>query len=223
MEIREKTPSDPVAALYIVEAYMRWALLAIEEVIGKQGMAVVLRDAGLEHLIDNYPPDETRISDSLTFGDYANLSAELLAFFGRAGKGMLRRIGRLSAQHGIRQQSGLFGLATVLSAKVLPVPVQLKVGLGHMQSGFTKLNQAAGQEVKLRLDDLGDRFAYVDQHCWQCAGKAAGEPICLIRAGTLQAALHWLTGKEFPVHETSCRATGAPACVWEIDKTPRSD
>lgn len=223
MEIREKTDHDPVAALYIVEAYMRWALLAIEEVIGKQGMAVVLRDAGLEELIDNYPPNETRISKSLTFGDYANLSAELLAFFGRAGKGMLRRIGRLSAQHGIRQQSGLFGLATVLSSKVLPIPMQLKIGLSHIQSGFTNLNKAAGQQVQLRLDDLGDRFSYVDHHCWQCAGKAADEPICLIRAGTLQEALHWLTGQEFEVHETECRAMGAPACTWEISKTPRAD
>jgi len=223
MEIREKTEHDPVAALYIVDAYMRWALLATEEVIGRQAMAIVLRDAGLERLIGNYPPDEVRVISSLTFGDYANFSGELLAFFGRGSRGMLRRIGRLSAQHGIRRQSSLFGLATVLSSKVLPLPMQLKIGLSHMQSGFIDLNQeAAGQQVHLHLDDRGDRFAYIDQECWQCAGKAADEPVCLIRAGTLEEALHWLTGKEFQVHETECRAMGAPACVWEIDKTPKS-
>jgi predicted hydrocarbon binding protein len=202
---------------------MRWALLAIEEVIGKQGMAVILRDAGLEQLTDNYPPDETQISSSLTFGDYANLSAELLTFFGRGARGMLRRIGRLSARHGIREQSGLFGLAVVLSSKVLPLPMQLKIALNHMQDGFVKLNQAAGQEVQLRLDDLGDRFAYVDHHCWQCAGQASDEPICLIRAGTLQEALRWVTDQEFEVHETECRAMGAPACVWQITKTPKAE
>jgi predicted hydrocarbon binding protein len=223
MEIKAKTEHDPVAALYIIEAYMRWALLAIEEVIGPRGMAVVLRDAGLERLIDNYPPDEARISDSLTFGDYANLGAELLTFFGRGSRGMLRRVGRLSAQHGIREQSGLFGLATVLASKVLPLPIQIKVALSHMQSGFIKLNQEAGQEVQLHLDDLGDRLAYVDHHCWQCAGQAADEPICLIRAGTLQEALHWVTGKEFEVHETECRAMGAPACIWHIAKKPKAE
>ena len=220
MVIRARPKPDPVAALRIVDAYVRWALLATEEVIGKRGLAVVLRDANLAHLIDNYPPDETRIVGDLTFGDYANFSSELLSFFGRAGKGMLRRIGRLSAQHGIRQQSSLFGLATVLSSKILPIPLQLKIGLSHMQSGLTKLNQEAGQEVHPRLEDQGERLAYVDPECWQCAGKVADEPICLIRAGTLQEALRWLTGREFTVREVKCRAMGALACVWEIDKTP---
>jgi len=33
--------------------------------------------------------------------------------------------------------------------------------------------------------------------------------------------VRWLTGKEFEVEEVECRATGAPACVWEISKTPK--
>jgi len=38
MEIKDKTPNDPIASLYLVDAYMRWALLAAEEVVGKQGL-----------------------------------------------------------------------------------------------------------------------------------------------------------------------------------------
>jgi predicted hydrocarbon binding protein len=199
---------------------MRWALLASEEVVGKRGLSAVLRDAGLERFIDNYPPDETKVISDLTFGDYSNLSAELLTFFGRAGKGMLRRIGRLSARHGIKRQGAVFGLATALSSKVLPIPMQLKIGLTSMQNGFTKLSQEVGEEVHLRLEDRGDRFAYVDEDCSQCAGKQADARICLIRTGTIQEALHWLTGREFDVQEVECRAMGAPACVWEVLKTP---
>jgi predicted hydrocarbon binding protein len=136
---------------------------------------------------------------------------------------MLRRIGRLSAQHGIEKQSGLFGLATVLSSRLLPLPMQLKIGLSHMQSGFSRLNREFGQEIHLELKERGDRFAYIDHECWQCAGKASDEPICLIRAGTIQEAMRWITGKEFQVHETACRAMGAPACIWEVDKTPKSE
>jgi predicted hydrocarbon binding protein len=36
-----------------------------------------------------------------------------------------------------------------------------------------------------------------------------------------QEAIHWLTGKEFEVQKVECRAMGAPACVWEINKTPK--
>jgi predicted hydrocarbon binding protein len=222
VEIRDKPEHDAIADLNIVDAYMRWALLASEEVVGKRGLSVVLRDAGLERFIDNYPPDETRVISGLTFGDYSNLSAGLLAFFGRAGKGMLQRIGRLSAQHGIRQQGAVFGLATALSSKVLPVPMQLRIGLTNMQNGFRKLSQQVGQQVCLSLEDRGDRFAYVDEDCSQCAGKEADAPICLIRTGTLVEALRWLTGKEFDVQEVECRAMGAPACVWEIVKSPKT-
>ena len=43
MEIKDKTPHDPVASLHLVDAYMRWALLAAEEVVGKKGLHVLLR------------------------------------------------------------------------------------------------------------------------------------------------------------------------------------
>jgi predicted hydrocarbon binding protein len=221
VEIRDKTEHDPVVDLYIVDAYMRWALLAAEEVVGKRGLSVVLRDRGLERFIDNYPPDETKVISNLTFGDYANLSVGLLNFFGRAGKGMLRRIGRLSADHGVKRQSAVFGLATALSAKLLPLPFQLKVGLTNMQNGFRKLSQSVGQEVRLSLQDRDDKFLYVDEDCSHCAGTLADEPICFIRTGTLQEALHWLTAKQFQIYEVECRAMGAPACVWEISKTPQ--
>jgi predicted hydrocarbon binding protein len=220
MEIHDKPEHDPVADLYIVDAYMRWALLAAEEVIGKRGLDIVLRDAGLERFIENYPPDKTEVISHLTFGQYANLSAGLLKFFGRAGKGMLRRVGRLSAQHGIRQQGAVFGLATALSSKLLPVPMQIKIGLNSMQNGFRKLSASVDQEVHLRLEEQGDRFLYIDEDCSQCAGKEADAQICLIRTGTIQAALNWLTGKDFDVRETECRAMGAPACVWQVLKTP---
>jgi predicted hydrocarbon binding protein len=221
MEIKDRAQHDPVADLHIVDAYMRWALLASEEVVGKQGLGIVLRDAGLERFADDYPPDETQVLSNLTFGDYANLSTGLLSFFGRAGKGMLRRIGRLSAQHGIKRQGAVFGLATALSSKILPVPVQLKIGLTNMQNGFVKLSREMGEEVHLRLEDRGDHFAYVDQDCSQCAGKEADAPICLIRTGTIQEALHWLTGREFDVREIECRSMGAPACVWKVPKAPK--
>ena len=90
MEIKDK-PNDPNASLYLVDAYMRWALLAAEEVVGKQGLHVLLRERGLERFIDNYPPELLKISSTITLGDYAQLCAGLLTFFGRAGKSMVIR------------------------------------------------------------------------------------------------------------------------------------
>ncbi|MGQ9611568.1 hypothetical protein [Chloroflexus sp.] len=80
MEIRDRSDHDPVADLLLVDAYMRWALLAAEEVIGRNGLAVVLRQAGLSHLIGNYPPEQLKATTGLTFYHYASLNAGLINF-----------------------------------------------------------------------------------------------------------------------------------------------
>ncbi len=218
IEITNKSVHDPVADLKLVDAYVLWALLAAEEVTGKQGLHIALRDAGLERLIDHYPPDETKTSGNFTFGDYANLSAGLMNFYGRAGKSMLLRIGRLSCKHAIERQGAVFGLAATLAAKVLPIPVQLKMSLENMQKGFRALSQSVGEDMRIRLEDRGNKLAYIAEDCAMCAGKQANAPICLIHSGVLQEGARWLSGKEFEIEEVECRAMGAPACVWEINK-----
>lgn len=222
MQINTKAEYDPVADLYMVDAYMRWALLAAEEVVGHQGLTIVLRQAKLEQLINNYPPNELKLSGMLSYGDYANLSSGLLTFYGRAGKSMVLRIGRISAKHGIEQQGALFGLGVVIAAKVLPIPMQLKIGLDTIQNGFKKLAASVGQELHLRVEDRGDRWAYVAPECAMCAGKQADDRICWLFNGTLQESLRWQTGKDLDIQEVECRALGAPACVWEVSKTPKA-
>jgi predicted hydrocarbon binding protein len=221
MEIRAKAEHDPVTDFYQVDAYMRWALLAAEEVVGKRGLGIVLRSAGLERFIGNYPPNELNPSGLVTFGDYAALSAGLHNFFGRAGKSMVLRIGRLSARHGIEQQSAVFGIATLVASKLLPVSTQARMGMEQIQGGFRKLYDSVGHDVHMHLEDRGDKFAYVFTDCSICAGKQADEPMCWLFTGVLQEAGRWQTGKEFEIVEVECRAMGAPACVWEVGKTPK--
>ena len=222
MEIKNKTAHDPVADLFMVDAYMLWALQAAEEVAGKSGLAVVLRQSSLERLIDHYPPNDLKISGNLKYGDYANLSAGLLNFFGRAGKSMTLRIGRISAKKGVEQQAAQFGLGTlVAAARVLPLAMQIKAGLEVQQNGFRRIAKSVGQELHMHVEDRGGKFAFVNEDCALCAGKQAGEHICWIWNGVLQESMHWLTGKNFEIQEVECRAQGAKACVWEISKTPK--
>lgn len=221
MQIRNKATSDPIASYKLADAHMRWALQASEEVVGSQGLKVVLREANLAQLIENFPPNELTFDGAFTFGDYANLSAALLNFFGRAGKSMTIRIGRLSVERSVEQQATVFGLnALVKASKLLPLTAQLKAGLSVMQNGLTKISNSAGQKRVLRLEDRGDRVAYIDEGCSACAGKMADHHICWIFNGSIAQALMWLTDKPFAVEEVACRAMGDPACVWEIRKVP---
>jgi len=222
MKITNKVEHDPTADLYTVDAYMRWALLAAEEVMGKNGLNVLLRDCGLAELVDNYPPNELKATGNLNFGHYASFSAGVLNFYGRAGKGMVMRIGKLSAKHAIEQQAGVFNLAALLASKLLPTSVQLKMGLETQINGMRKLSQAVGQDIRLSLEDRGDKLAYVAQDCASCAGKQSTDPMCYLFTGVLEEAFRWQMGKEFEIAEVECRATGGHACVWEISKKAKS-
>jgi len=220
MEIKNK-PNDPVASFFLVDAYMRWALLAAEEVVGKQGLHVLLRERKLDRFIDNYPPELLEISGTITLGDYAELCAGLLTFFGRAGKSMVIRSGRLTSKYAIEKQSAVYNVTAKTAAKLMPYGTQVKLVLNSMANGYNKLYAENGQELHFSVEDRGDKWAFISVECPLCAGKSADAPMCWGRIGTLKEGILWLSGKEFNVEEVECRALGAKACVWEISKTPR--
>lgn len=223
MEIKPKPTHDPVADLHIADAYMRWQLLAAEEVVGKQGLATVLRENGLEKFIENYPPDEFNFNSKITTAEYSAVSAALMTFYGRAGRGMTLRIGRLSCKKAIEKQGALFNVAGSLALKLLPISQQLKVGMENMQSGFRKLGESIGEDYELSIEDKGETVAYIAKACPMCAGKQAQAAICTIFTGNLEEAVRWVTGKEHQVVETACRAKGDTACVWEVSKAAKEN
>jgi predicted hydrocarbon binding protein len=223
MEIIPKTAHDPAADLHMADVYMRWQLLAAEEVVGKQGLVTVLRKNGLEKFIDNYPPENFNFDGKITAGEYAALSAALMTFYGRAGRGMTLRIGRLGCKMAIEKQGALFNVAGSLALKLLPVGQQIKMGLENMQGGFRKLAEGIGEDYGLSVEDRGETIAYVAKSCPMCAGQQADAAICTIFTGNIEEAIRWLTGKEHQVVETSCRAKGDPACVWEVSKAAKEE
>jgi predicted hydrocarbon binding protein len=220
VQIAKKSQPDPVAEMLIVDAYMRWALEAAEEVVGKQGLSVVLRNSGLERFIDHYPPDKTEVGSRITFGDYAALSAGLLNFFGRAGKSMVMRVGRISARKGIEHQSGLFNMATVLAAKLMPSATQLKLGMAAAVGGLKAISSSVGQEYKATIEDRGGHYALIVETCAICAGQQADAPICWLFEALLETAACETFNKSFDFRQTACRAMGDAACIWEVSKTP---
>jgi len=220
MEIRARNTPDPVADMGMPNSYVRWALEAIEEVAGANGLAIILREAGLERFQGRFPPDDDEFA-GLTVAQYSRLTAAILGFFGRAARSMTMRVGRVSARRSIEKQAQLFNVAALTALKLMPLTVQFKLGLGQMQEGIRKLWAAHEQRVILRVQETPDAWLYINETCPECAGQAADAPMCWLFVGVLRETTHWLTGKEFEIVETECRALGAPACVWRISKTPQ--
>lgn len=193
----------------IVNALVRQALTSAQEVMGENGLNAVLRTSGLERFVGNFPPDN--LEPSINASQYAKLNEAIEAFYGRGGRGMLRRIGKASFQYAVREQAALLGLAGV-ALKLLPEKQRIKFILNSMANALKKSNP----QVDARLDESGTRLAYIESTCAICYGRHSESPICYLYVGSIGEAIQWATGREYQVVETHCVAKGDPYCRFEI-------
>ena len=193
----------------IINSLVRQALISTQEVMGDHGLSAVLRASGLERFIGNFPPDN--LEPSIQASQYARLNQAIEDFYGRAGKGMLRRIGKASFQYGVREQAALLGVAGV-ALKFLPERQRIKFILNGMVNALKKSNP----QVNAWVDESSDRLAYIESTCAICHSRQSGTPICYLYVGSIGEAVQWATGKEHQVTETHCLAKGDPYCRFEI-------
>jgi hypothetical protein len=193
----------------IVNALVRQALVAAQEVMGENGLHVVLRSSGLERFINNLPPDD--LNPGIKTGEYARLNQAIEDFYGRGGRGMLRRIGKASFQYAVRDQAALLGIAGV-ALKLLPVKQRIKFVLNSMVGALKKSNP----QVDAWVDESGDRLAYCESTCAICFERRSDQPICHLYVGSVGEAVRWATDQEYEITETHCIAKGDPYCRFEV-------
>ena len=193
----------------IINSLVRQALVSMQEVMGDHGLNAVLKSCALEKFIDNFPPND--LEPSIKASQYAQLNQAVEDFYGRGGRGILRRIGKASFLYGVREQAALLGIAGV-ALKVLPERQRIKFILNGMANALKKSNA----EVNAWLDESGDRLAYVDATCGVCTSRHSDRPICHLYIGSVSEAVRWATGKEYEVIETHCSAKGDEYCRFEV-------
>jgi hypothetical protein len=193
----------------IINSLVRQALTSAQEVMGDNGLNAVLRASELEQFIDNFPPNN--LEPSIQASEYARLNQTIEDFYGRAGKGMLRRIGKASFQYGVREQAALLGVAGV-AMKLLPERQRIKFILNGVGDALKKSNP----QVNAWVDDSGNRVAYIDATCAICHSRHSETPICYLYVGSIGEAVKWATGKEHEILETHCLAKGDSYCRFEV-------
>ena len=193
----------------IVNAIVRQALVSAEEVMGTNGLHAVLRSAGLERFVGNLPPND--MQPSIKTSEYASLNRAIENFYGRAAKGMLRRIGRASFQYGVREQAALLGVAGV-ALKFLPKKQRIMFILNGMADALKKSNP----EVDAWMEEKDNTVAYIDRSCAMCWGHQSEQPICHLYIGSVGEAVLWATGVEYEITETHCIAKGDEYCRFEV-------
>ena len=193
----------------IVNALVRQALIAAQEVMGENGLSAVLRASGLERFVGNFPPDD--VNPSIQTSQYARLNAAIEEFYGRGGPGILKRIGKASFQYAVREQAALLGVAGV-ALKLLPERQRIKFILTQMVGALKKSNA----QVEAWVDDSGERVAYLESTCGICHSRTSETSICHLYIGSIGEAVRWATGREHQIIETHCLARGDPYCRFEV-------
>jgi predicted hydrocarbon binding protein len=195
----------------IVNALVRQALVATQEVMGENGLNAVLRSVGLERFIGNFPPDDT--SPGIKTTEYAKFNEAIESFYGRGGRGMLKRIGKASFQYGIREQGALMGIAGA-ALKLMPQKQRIKFVLNAMANALKKTNP----QVEAWVEEQGETIAYCESTCAICLGRHSDQPICHLYVGSVGEAVRWATDQEYEITETHCIAKGDPHCRFEVGK-----
>ncbi len=206
--------AGPLSGYYYSNKMARVILLAMEEIMGKNGLNAILNMAKLPHLIDNYPPDN--FDKKFDFTEVTALNQALEEMYGpRGGRGLALRAGRAAFARGLQGFGALVG-ASDLAFKVLPLSTKLKIGIPMMAAVF---NQTSDQVV--RVEEKEDHFLYHIDRCPVCWGRKTDKPVCFIATGVIQEGARWVSGgREFRVDEITCIAMGQPSCTFMIYKEP---
>jgi predicted hydrocarbon binding protein len=188
----------------------RMFLLALEDVMGKNGVSAVLNLAKLKHLVNHYPPNNLDLGYS--FEEMSQINKALEDMYGpRGGRGLAIRAGRAGFKYGLKDFGPLLGMAD-LAFRLLPLGMKLKVGLNAMADTFNKFT-----DQRVTLEEETDHFVYIIDRCPVCWGRHAETPTCHAATGLLQGIVHWISGgKTFHIEETSCTAE----LSWDIFTGP---
>ncbi len=192
----------------------RIVLLAMEEVMGKNGLNAILNLARLQHLSSGYPPADFELA--FAFDEMARLFQGVDEMYGpRGGRMLSLRIGRGCFKHGVTDFGAVLGVAD-LAFRVAPLALSMRVTLEVLNEIFNRYS-----EQRMALGEDRENFYWIAERCGFCWGQQSSRPVCAVMVGLLQESLYWVSrGGHFDIEEITCAATGADVCTLRIGKQP---
>ncbi len=136
--------------------------------------------------------------------------------FGPPGAhGLAQRFGKTVFRNGLRQLGGKAGFRA-MEYRMLPSPKRVAVGLAALADIVARtVNET------ITVTDDGEHWVWKVEACGDCEPRLGAEPYCFALVGLIQEFATWASGGRFyRVVESECRASGAAACLFLIDKSP---
>ncbi len=186
-------------------------LTGVEDVVGKNGMAAVLRQARLPQYIGHYPPSNMEYAGhQLCY--MAQINHALFDIYGpRGARAILQRVGRGRWKSAL-EENGPLATATKLAIKFLPHRLQAKLALDTAAKAYS---EQLNTTVKISEDAEG--FCWEDLNCGNCMDWRSETPVCYTTTGFVFGLVAWaVESEEIKVQEVRCRAKGDASCVYKI-------
>ena len=204
----------PPSGYFLANRLGRALLDSLQETVGRNGLNALLNLNDLGGYITSPPADDLALAFDIAV--VASLLGALEMVYGpRGARGLALRSGR--AMYDLIVDA--FDLPTgfnELAFRLLPLQTRLKIAVPALARILTQHSDQTHRAV-----DRGTYYDYTIERCSVCWGQEAKTPFCHLIAGLLQEALSAFgRGQEFRVVQTECRAVGAAACVFRIDKDP---
>ena len=189
-------------------------LLALEDVLGKNGVNALLRIANLQGWIDTYPAEN--FEREVDLSEFSSINAALEEIYGpRGGYGLARRASK-SAFDLTWKQHGALGDLQTAAFDALPAQTSIKEGLTLFAE---VLSTASDLECEVQEED--NLILFRVQNCPVCWGRESSAPNCYGFVGLLEGCLQWLgSGINFEVTEKECSAVGGETCTFSINEEP---
>lgn len=186
---------------------IRRVLLAIQEVMGRNGLNAMLKLAGLDRFINALPPDDA-VAD-VRASEYAALIQAVETQFGSSARGQLNRIGQSTFRQIVSAES-LTWRWIAISNGLLSPRRKLRRALKQLAKNMAEPDG----RVAVYSDD--QRLVLVDETSDGTAGRARKTESCWLTLGQIQECASWALGVPYDVAEVSCKAKGDQACKFEI-------
>jgi predicted hydrocarbon binding protein len=205
---------EVMTTYYFPNRLGRIMLLALEEVLGKNGLTALLNLSSLSHLINNYPSNTN--DKVISFEVISRLQYALEQGYGpQGGRGLALRAGRVFFSKGLREYGPDLGLNDT-AFRLQPPDLKLMDVLYSLTDFF---NQNTNQKVV--LEDNEQNILWRIKCCPWCWGRQEVEPACYMAVGMIQEALYWVSGgKIYNVVEETCIAQGDSSCIIFIERKP---
>jgi predicted hydrocarbon binding protein len=186
---------------------------SLESIIGKVGVTAVLRYAGQNQYIDNYPPNTD--DPSMDLADFAAIHAGIETLYGwRGGKALIMNAGRETWKRFVSSSLSACPVDEVLES-ICSAPEEDRI---LHTVNFVANVFIPSEEHDVELINMDDKVLFKTKVCPSCWGRKMQKPGCHLTAGYIQEAVRWTTGNLHAIEQTTCIGCGDDFCSFQISK-----